>query len=56
MYRKLYYAKEEIIPGEIQVIQPWWFGEKMFKSTGLELINLPDLIPTNILTPPRKGI
>lgn len=38
-----------------QVVQPWWFGEKTFKATGLELHNLPELIPTNKLTPPKPG-
>ena len=49
------YARELIEPGYRQVIQPWWFGEKAFKATGLELINLPDLVPTNKLTPPKKN-
>lgn len=49
------YARELIIPGKRQVVQPWWFGDKAFKATGLELIGLPDLIPTNKLTPPKKG-
>lgn len=49
------YARELITPGHRQIIQPWWFGEPFFKATGLELINLPDLVPTNILTPPKKG-
>lgn len=38
-----------------QHVQPWWFGEEMFKSTGLYLRNLPKLVPTNRLTPPKKG-
>jgi hypothetical protein len=49
------YARELIKPGYRQVVQPWWFGEEMFKGTGFELIGLPDLIPTNKLTPPKKG-
>ena len=49
------YARELIKPGYRQVVQPWWFGDKAFKATGLELINLPDLIPTNKLTPPKPG-
>lgn len=49
------YAKERI--GELprQIVQPWWFGEPYFKATGFELHGLPDLIPTNRLTPPTKG-
>lgn len=38
-----------------QYIQPWWFGEPVFKSTGLYLRNLPPLRPTNKLTPPAPG-
>lgn len=49
------YAKELIKPGYRQVVQPWWFGDKAFKATGLELINLPDLVPVNKLTPPKPG-
>jgi hypothetical protein len=49
------HAKELIKLGKRQVVQPWWFGEKTFKSTGYELVGLPDLIPTNKLIPPKKG-
>lgn len=49
------YARELIEIGHKQIVQPWWFGEETFKATGFELINLPDLIPTNKLTPPKKG-
>lgn len=49
------YARERINPGYRQVVQPWWFGEKAFKATGFELIGLPDLVPTNKLTPPETG-
>ncbi|MDP5216716.1 hypothetical protein Q5Y75_05755 [Ruegeria sp. 2205SS24-7] len=38
-----------------QFVQPWWFGEKMFKATGFHLEGLPKLVPTNKLTPPEKG-
>lgn len=41
--------------GETHFVQPWWFGDPYFKATGLELINLPRLVPTNKLTPPKKG-
>jgi hypothetical protein len=41
--------------GPVQFVQPWWFGDPFFKATGLELINLPRLSPTNALTPPRPG-
>lgn len=49
------YARELIKPGPRQVVQPWWFGDPAFKATGLELIGLPPLIPTNKLTPPKSG-
>lgn len=49
------YAKDLINPGERQIVQPWWFGDPAFKATGLELIGLPELIPTNVLTPPLRG-
>lgn len=38
-----------------QHVQPWWFGDKAFKATGLYLRGLPPLTPTNKLTPPQKG-
>lgn len=38
-----------------QTIQPWWFGDKAFKATGLYLRDLPPLIATNRLTPPKPG-
>jgi hypothetical protein len=49
------YARERIKVGFRQVVQPWWFGEPFFKATGLELINLPPLVPTDKLVPPKKG-
>ena len=49
------YARERINIGHRQIVQPWWFGDKAFKATGFELIGLPDLVPTNKLTPPAKG-
>ena len=41
--------------GRVQFVQPWWFGDPFFKATGLELINLPDVVATNRLTPPKPG-
>jgi hypothetical protein len=49
------YARAIIQPCNRQIVQPWWFGDKAFKATGFELINLPELIPTNKLTPPKSG-
>jgi hypothetical protein len=51
------YAKERIqhYQPAAQHVQPWWFGEKAFKATGLYLRGLPPLSPTDKLTPPEKG-
>ena len=49
------YARELVKPGHRQIVQPWQFGDPFFKATGFELINLPDLVHTNVLTPPAKG-
>lgn len=38
-----------------QTVQPWWFGDRAFKGTGLYLRGLPPLVPTNRLTPPKAG-
>lgn len=38
-----------------RIVQPWWFGEPVFKATGWYLANLPELAPTDRLTPPAKG-
>jgi hypothetical protein len=38
-----------------QVVQPWWFGETAFKATGFELHQLPELVATHKLTPPKAG-
>ncbi len=38
-----------------QIVQPWWFGDEAFKATGWHLVNLPPLVATNKLTPPRPG-
>lgn len=48
------YARERLGNVPRKVVQPWWFGEKMFKATGYELIGLDDLTATNKLTPPEK--
>lgn len=49
------YAKERIQIARRQIVQPWWFGDKQLKATGWELFGLPDLIPTDKLTPPKPG-
>lgn len=38
-----------------QTVQPWWFGDAAFKGVGLYLRNLPPLVATARLTPPRTG-
>lgn len=47
------YARELILPGPRQVLQPWHHGDPFFKAIGLELVNLPPLKESNRLTPPR---
>lgn len=49
------YAIERTGRQNVHFVQPWWFGDPFFKATGLELINLPPLQPTNKLTPPKPG-
>ncbi len=49
------YARERIAPGKRQIVQPWWFGDQLFKGTQFELINLPPLMATNKLVPPKPG-
>ena len=49
------HARKLIAIGYKQIVQPWWFGDEAFKATGLELIGLPDLKPTNKLIPPKPG-
>jgi hypothetical protein len=49
------HAAEIIRPGPRQIVQPWWFGDPVFKATGFELIGLPKLKATNRLTPPQPG-
>lgn len=38
--------------GTPQYVQPWWFGHKEVKKTGLRLDRLPELVATNIVGPP----
>lgn len=38
-----------------QIVQPWWFGEPQFKATGLYLRNLPQLVASDRLIPPKAG-
>lgn len=51
------HAKERIenFAPAAQTVQPHWFGERAFKATGFYLRNLPKLVPTNKLTPPKAG-
>lgn len=41
------------LPGP-QLVQPFWFGEPAYKSTGWYLRNLQPLAPTNMLTEPAR--
>lgn len=49
------YARERL--GEVprHMVQPWLFGDPTFKATGYELHGLPELVPTDKLTPPPVG-
>jgi hypothetical protein len=38
-----------------QIVQPWWFGDPAFKATGLYTRGLPQLVPTQRLSPPKAG-
>ena len=50
------WAKERIRGAPIpQIMQPHWFGDPAFKATGLYLNGLPELVATNMLTPPKRG-
>jgi hypothetical protein len=49
------YARDQIGIVKRHIVQPWWFGEPQFKATGWELINLPPLVATNRLVPPKPG-
>lgn len=50
------HAKRLILREQDQTIQPWWFGVPRFKGTCLWLRGgIQPLIPTNKLTPPKKG-
>lgn len=41
--------------GHTQFVHPYFFGDPFLKLTGFELVNLPDLKPTDMLTKPRPG-
>jgi hypothetical protein len=49
------HARELLGRHKRNIVQPWWFGEKMFKATGFELKGLEPLTATNKLTPPKSG-
>jgi hypothetical protein len=42
------------LEGKPQYVQPWQFGHKQSKATGFRLVNLPNLVPTDIVGPPPK--
>lgn len=54
MHRKAQALIENYRP-PTQIVQPWWFGDPVFKGIGLWLDNLPPLVPTNRLTPPPRS-
>jgi len=43
------YAKKIIKVKYNQIVQPYWFGDSVQKSTCLWLENLPELVPTNVV-------
>ena len=47
------YAYERIGSVKRQIVQPWWFGDHLFKATGFELFGLPELIPSLKIKPPE---
>ncbi len=56
------HARELLGKSKRNIVQPWWFGDKAFKATGFELINLPGLVsnlpgdlPGGRLVPPVSG-
>lgn len=49
------HARELISKSARSIVQPWWFGDKIFKATGFELIGLDPLTATNKLSPPVPG-
>lgn len=51
------YAKERIrnYQAPAQTVQPWWFGDAAFKGTSFFLRNLPPLVATHKLEPPKSG-
>lgn len=51
------HAKERIVNYQppAQIVQPWWFGEPLFKGLGLYLRGLPPLVAAAPLIPPAPG-
>lgn len=51
------HAKERIrdYAEPAQIVQPWQFGEPVFKGVGLWLRGLPPLTPVGALEPPKPG-
>lgn len=49
------YATEIIGKWATQYVQPWWFGTKQMKATGLLIVGLPPLVSTNNVGPPPTG-
>lgn len=50
------HGRELVGGGATQYVQPWWFGSKKNKATGLRLYNLPKLIKTNVVGPMPKTV
>lgn len=50
------HARELVGGRATQYVQPWWFGSKKNKATGLKLENLPKLVKTNVVGPMPKTV
>jgi len=50
------HARERVGGRATQYVQPWWFGSKKNKATGLRLYNLPPLVKTNAVGPMPKTV
>lgn len=48
-------AKAAVGRGHTQFVHPYFFGDPFLKLTGFELVNLPDLKATDMLTKPAPG-
>lgn len=50
------HARERVGGKATQYVQPWWFGSRKNKATGLRLVGLPLLVKTNVVGPMPKSV